>query len=447
MRELILKERRDSDDIGEFDRGKGKYYHQFLSGKQAVSGAETVVIKEGEMKRKQGVALLLSAAMVFTMAAAILPPDAVKAESEGRATMYRLYNTNSGEHFYTKNASEKSDLVTAGWKDEGIGWIAPEMSNTPVYRLYNENVGDHHYTMKASERDDLITAGWNYEGVGWYSDDAKTVPLYREYNPNAVTGTHSYTTDKGEHDDLVKAGWKDEGIGWYGVNPYDSKYEPGDIVILGSYEQDNDLSNGAEPIEWQVVGTRDGHTLLISKYALDCKQYNEEWTDITWENCTLRSWLNNDFYNKAFSSFDKKWIVTAHNSNPDSYELYRPLNTSSYTYGAKGGNATNDKVFLLSWTEARDYFGGKLYDSDIGAGNYNQKLLCKPTAYAKAQGGWAYSNSDNYYPSDTDGCCWWWLRSPGNNQDSAALVRNYGALNYYFVHGSTGGVRPAILIN
>ncbi len=70
--------------------------------------------------------------------------------------------------------------------------------------------------------------------------------------------------------------------------------------------------------------------------------------------------------------------------------------------GAEGGNATDDKVFLLSWTEARDYLDGKLSRSSLGAENYNQKLLCKPTAYAKAQGALAYPGG-SYYPSDTAG--------------------------------------------
>jgi len=222
----------------------------------------------------------------------------------------------------------------------------------------------------------------------------------------------------------------------------------GDVIKFGSYEQDNNLSNGKEPIEWVVVGTRDGHTLLLSAYALDCKNYNEEKSDITWENCTLRSWLNNDFYNTAFSTSDKKRIVTAHNENPDSYELYKPWNSGSDVYGAEGGNATDDKVFLLSWTEARDYLDGKLYDFAPRAGNYNQKLLCRPTAYAKAQGVWTYSNSGNYYPSDTAGCCLWWLRSPGHTQDTAAFVHECGALYYdYDVSFSGWGVRPALLID
>ena len=227
-------------------------------------------------------------------------------------------------------------------------------------------------------------------------------------------------------------------------------YKVGDTVILGSYEQDNNLSNGAEPIEWQVIGSRNGHTLLLSKYALDCKRYYESYDDITWENCTLRSWLNNDFYNKAFSASDRKKIVTAHNENPDSYELYKPLKNSSFYNGAEGGNATDDKVFLLSWTEARDYLDGKSYDYYDGVEDYNQKLLCRPTAYAKAQGVGTYSNSYNSYPSDTAGCCWWWLRSPGISQHgriTAASVHDDGALHYDYVDYGAEGVRPALLID
>ena len=131
-------------------------------------------------------------------------------------SMHRLYNPNSGEHFYTANTSEKDGLVTAGWKYEGEGWKAPSWSEDPVYRLYNPNAGDHHYTVSKAERDNLVSVGWSYEGIGWYSDADKTVPLYRQYNPNATTGSHNYTTSKAENDHLVSLGWKEEGIGWYG---------------------------------------------------------------------------------------------------------------------------------------------------------------------------------------------------------------------------------------
>lgn len=110
--------------------------------------------------------------------------------------MHRLYNPNSGEHFYIADTEEKDRLIGYGWRYEGVGWYAPETSQIPVYRLYNSNAGDHHYTLNAAEKDNLIKAGWKYEGIGWYSDEAEGVPLYRQYNPNAKkAGAHNYTSD------------------------------------------------------------------------------------------------------------------------------------------------------------------------------------------------------------------------------------------------------------
>ncbi|MDO4536978.1 MAG: InlB B-repeat-containing protein, partial [Coriobacteriales bacterium] len=131
--------------------------------------------------------------------------------------MWRLYNPNSGEHFYTASAGERDLVIAAGWRNEGKTWRAPLSSSTPVYRLYNRNGGDHHYTMSAGERDLLVAAGWSNEGIGWYSDDAEGVAVLRAYNPNAKTGSHHFTTSAGEIGLLVAAGWSNEGIGWYGV--------------------------------------------------------------------------------------------------------------------------------------------------------------------------------------------------------------------------------------
>ncbi len=136
---------------------------------------------------------------------------------DGEIVMYRLYNSNSGEHFYTADLSEKNNLVSVGWKYEGIGWVAPGSSDKPVYRLYNQNGGEHHYTLSAEEIDILVSAGWKLEGIGWYSADTTGVPLYRQYNPNAFANNHNYTTDKSENDWLVTMGWRAEGIGWYGI--------------------------------------------------------------------------------------------------------------------------------------------------------------------------------------------------------------------------------------
>lgn len=82
--------------------------------------------------------------------------------------MYRVYNPNSGEHFYTQNVAEKNNLVSKGWRYEGIGWNGPTSGN-PVYRLYNPNAGDHHYTLNANEKNNLVSKGWRYEGLAWYA--------------------------------------------------------------------------------------------------------------------------------------------------------------------------------------------------------------------------------------------------------------------------------------
>ncbi len=133
------------------------------------------------------------------------------------SVMRRLYNIRTGEHFYTASNDEYNSLVEAGWFGEGIGWVAPNYSSTPVYRLYNPYSGDHHYTTGEQERDQLVAAGWSDEGIGWYSDDRKSVPLFRQYNPNVAIGSHNFTASQGEKDALVSAGWSDEGEAWYAV--------------------------------------------------------------------------------------------------------------------------------------------------------------------------------------------------------------------------------------
>ena len=136
----------------------------------------------------------------------------------GSGEMYRVYNPNSGEHFYTSDKAEKDHLVNLGWKYEGVGWKAPTVSNYPVYRLYNANGGEHHYTMNVAEKNNLVKLGWKYEGIGWFSadpNDSNSVPLLREYNPNAFSNNHNYTTNANEHNWLVGLGWKDEGKAWY----------------------------------------------------------------------------------------------------------------------------------------------------------------------------------------------------------------------------------------
>ena len=191
----------------------------------------------------------------------------------------------------------------------------------------------------------------------------------------------------------------------------------GDTIIFGSYEQDNNTSNGKEDVEWRVLEIKDGKALVISRYALDCQQYNTSYTNVTWETCTLRKWLNNDFLGSAFTTDEKAIIPTvtvSADENPD--------------YITNPGNATQDQVFLLSVTEANKYFSS------------DSARQCKPTEYVVAGG--VYVNSTN------DNCCWW-LRTPGFAKNNVAVIVDNGSVGNTGRSVSIGtyAVRPALWID
>ena len=196
------------------------------------------------------------------------------------------------------------------------------------------------------------------------------------------------------------------------------KFKAGNSITLGNYPQTK-AGNDNTPIEWLVLDN-DGETaLLISRYALDCKPYNEKREDTAWETCTLRSWLNSEFFNKAFSAEEKQSILQSDVSADKNPE-----------YDTNPGNATKDKVFLLSVVETNKYFKSK------------DARKCAPTDYAIQQG--AYTSDS----SKVEGrkACWWWLRSPGSLSNHAADVRTGGSVHDSNVSLSDSAVRPCVRV-
>lgn len=196
----------------------------------------------------------------------------------------------------------------------------------------------------------------------------------------------------------------------------------GDKVRFGTYEQDNDISNGKEDIEWRVLAKENNRILVISDKALDCQLYNVINDDVTWKTCTLRKWLNDDFFNSAFTDAEKMCIPTV--------TVTADKNPKYSTYS---GKTTKDKIFLLSTKEADEYFVD------------DEERKCIPTDYAIAQG--VYT-SDNHTINGV-ATCWWWLRSPGSIQACATLVYADGAFSErgYDVNRGCSAVRPAMWIN
>lgn len=181
---------------------------------------------------------------------------------------------------------------------------------------------------------------------------------------------------------------------------YISSVQVGNTLEFGTYEQDGDISNGAEAIQWKAISVEEGKVTLLSEYNLECKKYNDVWENISWEDCSLRTWLNNDFYNNAFSISEKKAIV----AHPD----------------------TNDLVSILSADEWRSC--GTL---GISGGTPN-------TEYAIGQG--VFNDS---------GTGWSWLRDEGIDKDHAQEIDCTGSVNTYgsFVDCDNDGVRPVIIIS
>src|SRR5574344_486799 len=97
-----------------------------------------------------------------------------------------------------------------------------------------------------------------------------------------------------------------------------------ETIKFGNYWQTNDKNK--EIIRWKVLAKENGKILLISKYALDCKPYHKNSCNVTWEECTLRKWLNSEFINNAFSEEEQQIIVLTKNDRSEEHtsELQSP---------------------------------------------------------------------------------------------------------------------------
>ncbi len=185
----------------------------------------------------------------------------------------------------------------------------------------------------------------------------------------------------------------------------------GSYVKLGRYPQNN--GNTFEPIEWQVL-ENDGKTaLVVSRYGLDCKQFDSSRNN--WRDCDLRKWLNGEFLQTAFSAEEQGQIALS--------KIYTVNNPN---FGTSGCGETEDKVFCLSIDEANKYFAS------------DNARKCQPTSYAVSRN--AGKSSDGY--------CLFWLRSPGLVAYSAAYVDDDGAVSCSGdgVYNDFFAVRPALRI-
>ena len=207
----------------------------------------------------------------------------------------------------------------------------------------------------------------------------------------------------------------------------------GDTFTFGHYEQDNNSSNGKEPIEWLVLDRKGDEVLIISKYVIDSRPYgilgfiSVIFEGITWEKCDLRKWLNSDFINAAFDSKEQGKILRK-----------KIKNLNNPKYNTDGGNDTDDKVFLLSIGEAIRYFPT------------NESRITRATPYVICKDG---------FPEDIEiitgkpyGGDSWCLRSPGYFKIDVAHIDcatgNEGGISYAGGEADSPHLlRPALWLN
>ena len=213
---------------------------------------------------------------------------------------------------------------------------------------------------------------------------------------------------------------------YFKKNPELKIAEVSDYVTFGSYEQDNDTSNGKEEIEWLVLKKEENRILVISKYGLDCQPYNTKEVDFTtWDVCTLREWLDSDFALNAFTDIEQKLIPEVTISS-ESWNNSTNSSVDGQKIKVLGGIEIQAKVFLLKKSEASKYFAS------------DKERQCIATDYAAVNGVVVDDNMN----------CSWWLRSCTFIQNNTATVSDEGVMlgaGTTVYHESTA-VRPAMWI-
>lgn len=247
----------------------------------------------------------------------------------------------------------------------------------------------------------------------------------------------------------------------YTPETYKNSYSVGEILRLGRYEQDGQKSNGSEAIEWIVLDVKEDELLIISRYVLECMAFHNSAEDVIWESSNVRAWLNDSFFNEAFTETEKSWVMETTIENKDFYlgldqegrltANNTGENLESVTVHTAGGDITSDKVFLLSIDEVNslieaqtdrlcrftDYAHEKYIENSIEEAK--KRGITDETLLREKLNAW-----EQMYGVGTSS---WWLRSSGINRTYAGVVDLEGvAYNSLLCTDRNGGVRPVMKV-
>ena len=206
-----------------------------------------------------------------------------------------------------------------------------------------------------------------------------------------------------------------------------------DCIWFGNYYQTS--SSVKEPVKWRVLNVSGSDALLLADVNLDCRPYHDSYDYVTWEECSLREWLNKDFLNAAFNAQEKLAVKTVTNKTGIS-----PFANFTMSYG---GNDTEDRVFCLSW----DDLVNPMYGFPESTGTAKARTA-RNSDYTEEKGV-LVAKASGY-----EGNSWWWLRTPGYYNKCACFISHDGAFPTFStesggvaVTSGYPGVRPALHIN
>ncbi|MBR2660314.1 MAG: hypothetical protein IKH81_01285 [Clostridia bacterium] len=197
--------------------------------------------------------------------------------------------------------------------------------------------------------------------------------------------------------------------------PGENNYQVGEYVSLGRWEQNGDSSDGAEKIWWVIIDKKGDKLFLLSHKALANLPFNKTSNKAAWGSCSLRKWLNNDFYTSAFNKDERAAIQTTKVQDNKEHTYYE-WNTKGRLSGT-----TEDKVFLLSFLEVRTLLN-------------NKTIWCQPTAVVA-----------NKKIRSAKGYCAYWLRTSAY-KNNAGVVWYDGNFTTAYEHNPYYTVRPALWV-
>jgi hypothetical protein len=223
--------------------------------------------------------------------------------------------------------------------------------------------------------------------------------------------------------------------------------EIGDIVQMGTYEQDGDAET-EDPICWDVLDKDGDAVLLISHDVIAYQRFSDSRKCVIWEDSEIRTWLNQEFYAEAFDEEEQASIRETTLENLSTVGFAAHVDPSGDVQVRESRPDTKDKIFLLSWKEAEQYYGNRLTDASVLGRRTSRAVLQKRKAIftdliiEELPAMYPYSR---HLPDGTERLPWM-LRSTGM-KDYTILVIGYEGKWDQDYPDSYNGVRPVMWVN